>query len=234
MKRITIALVGDFDEKIQTLVALNSSIEHVRPALAFELNAEWVPTDETDKVLSSYTQYQGIWIVPGSPYKNDEGVFAVIRKAREKNIPILGTCGGFQYMIIEYAKNVLKIKNAGHEEIDPAADLVISKLSCSLKGKQEIVEIRDTDSWPFDVLKTDRLVGHYFCGYGVNPSYHEILNHYPFVFTAFSSTGEVRAFELKEHRFFKGTLFQPSLDSSPEKPNPFVVSFFEACDKYAL
>lgn len=224
-----IALVGDFDEKIHTLVALNASVEHVRPHLTSELAAEWVPTNEVDKILFSSNNYQGIWIVPGSPYKNDEGVFAVIRRAREKNIPILGTCGGFQYMIVEYAKNVLKIKNAGHEESDPDATPVISKLACSLKGQNEVVEITNKSSWLYEVLKTDKIVGSFYCSYGLNPDYFEVLNQDPFVFTAFSPTGEVRAFELKGHRFFKGTLFQPSLLSSKETPNPLIVDFFEQC-----
>ncbi len=234
MKRIRIALVGDFDEKIHTLVALNKSIDHAKQSLSFELNAEWVPTVEVDKILSASNYYDGIWIVPGSPYKNDEGVLAVIRKAREKNIPILGSCGGFQYMVLEYAKNVLKIQQANHEETNPDGISIISKLSCSLKGQQERVKIKDKSSWLYHVLKTDEVVGSYYCSYGVNPQYFEKINQPPFAFTAFSSTGEVRAFELKGHRFFKGTLFQPSLDSSYKTPNPLILDFFNVCNESLL
>jgi CTP synthase (UTP-ammonia lyase) len=149
--------------------------------------------------------------------------------AREENIPIIGSCGGFQYMIIEYAKNVLKIKGAGHAESEPEAISVISKLSCSLKGQQELVSIADKSSWLYKVLHTETIVGQYYCSYGVNPAFQESLKKLPLVFTAYSPTGEVRAFELTTHRFFKGTLFQPSLDSSAENPNPLIISFFEAC-----
>src|SRR5688572_8704612 len=147
MKRIKIALVGDFDEKISTLVALNQSIEHCRRHVPFELEAEWISTETIEKILPGLREYSGIWIVPGSPYKNDEGVYQVIRMAREDNISIMGSCGGFQYMILEYAKNVLKIKDAGHEECDSDSVPVISKLSCSLKGQQELVSITDNGSW---------------------------------------------------------------------------------------
>ena len=229
MKRITIALVGDFDEKISTLVALNQSVEHCRSQLPFALDCEWVPTDHVDKIFSQPEKYNGIWIVPGSPYKNDAGVYEVIRTAREKNIPINGSCGGFQYMILEYAKNVLQITNVGHEENEPDTVHIISKLHCSLKGQEELVNITDRNSWLYHVLKTDTIIGRYYCSYGLNPVYRERLNNFPFVFTAVSPTGEVRAFELRNHRFFKGTLFQPSLDSSPDKPNPLIVSFFKAC-----
>jgi CTP synthase (UTP-ammonia lyase) len=202
--------------------------------LSFELNAEWVPTVEVNKILSASNYYDGTWIVPGSPYKNDEGVFAVIREAREKNIPILGSCGGFQYMVLEYAKNVLNIQEANHEETNPGGISIISKLHCSLKGQQERVEIKDKNSWLYEVLKEDEIVGLYYCSYGVNPQYFEKLNQPPFTFTAFSSTGEVRAFELKGHRFFNGTLFQPSLDSSFKTPNPLLVNFFNICSRKAI
>jgi CTP synthase (UTP-ammonia lyase) len=49
------------------------------------------------------------------------------------------------------------------------------------------------------------------------------------MFTAFSASGEPRAFELRAHRFYNGTLFQPALDSTPENPNPLLVSFFNKC-----
>ena len=174
-------------------------------------------------------EHDGIWIVPGSPYKNDAGVYQVIQMARENDVPIMGSCGGFQYMILEYATNVLKIKDAGHEEINSKAVPVISKLSCSLKGQEELVLIPDKRSWLYKVLGMESITGKYYCSYGLNPAFQERLNLSPFVFTAFSPTGEVRAFELMTHRFFKGTLFQPSLDSSLENPNPLITSFLEAC-----
>ena len=174
-------------------------------------------------------EHDGIWIVPGSPYKNDAGVYQVIQMARENDVPIMGSCGGFQYMILEYATNVLKIKDAGHEEINSKAVPVISKLSCSLKGQEELVLIPDKRSWLYKVLGMESITGKYYCSYGLNPAFQERLSLSPFVFTAFSPTGEVRAFELMTHRFFKGTLFQPSLDSSLENPNPLITSFFGAC-----
>ena len=132
-------------------------------------------------------------------------------------------------MIIEYAKNVLNFTDAGHAENEPDAIPVVSKLSCSLKGQEELVSITDKSSWLYKVLREDTVVGKYYCSYGINPAFQESLNKLPLVFTAFSPTGEVRAFELKTHRFFKGTLFQPSLDSSEANPNPLINSFFEAC-----
>jgi CTP synthase (UTP-ammonia lyase) len=78
-------------------------------------------------------------------------------------------------------------------------------------------------------LQQEVITGYFNCAYGVNPAYTEKLNQYPFVFTAFSESGAVRGVELKGHRFFVGTLFQPPLESTPEVPNPLILRFFELC-----
>jgi CTP synthase (UTP-ammonia lyase) len=230
MKRIQVGLVGDFNENKHTHVALNKCVEHCKKQLHFQLEATWIPTESvTDSFLADHP-YHGFWFTPGSPYNNDENVYHAIRWARENNFPALGTCGGFQYMIVEYARHVLGLQHAGHEESEPAQDqLIISKLSCSLKGQQEEVHITDLDSWLYKILGSNRITGHFNCNYGVNPVYQKALNQYPFVFTAFATNGEARAFEIKTHRFFKGTLFQPPLDSTAERPNPLIMDFFHEC-----
>jgi CTP synthase (UTP-ammonia lyase) len=229
-KRIQIGLVGDFSEKIHTHIALNDAIEHCKPHLGFRLEATWIPTNAINGNFLAQHRYNGFWIAPGSPYANDDGVFELIRYARENDFPLLGTCGGFQYMVVEYAKNVLGFSDAGHEESQPdAKQLIISKLACSLKGQQEKITITDRHSWLFDVLKKDSFTGSFYCGYGVNSAFTRLIDQYPFVFTAFSPDNEPRAFELKAHRFFAGTLFQPPLDSSPENPNSLLISFFKKC-----
>lgn len=232
-KRIQIGLVGDFSEKIYTHVALNNAIEHCKPQLKFTLETTWIPTETiTDNFLAQHT-FEGFWITPGSPYKNDEGVYKLIQWSRENDFPLFGTCGGFQYILVEYARNVLGFKTAGHEETEPHAEqLVISKLSCSLKGVFEEITITDKQSWLYRVLKTDKITGQFNCSYGVNPTYQNVLNQYPMVFTAFSISGEPRALELKAHRFFNGTLFQPPLDSKPDKPSPLMLSFFNTCARH--
>jgi CTP synthase (UTP-ammonia lyase) len=229
-KRIQVGLVGDFSQNIYTHVKLNEAIEHCRPYLNFALEAIWIPTENVNESFLADHHFDGFWITPGSPYKNDEGVYNLIRWSRENNFPLFGTCGGFQYMVVEYARNVLLFDKAGHQESEPGAEqLIISRLSCSLKGQQEEVSIADQHSWLHEVLQANKITGYFNCSYGVNPVYQTLLNQYPMVFTAFSPTGEPRALELKTHRFFRATLFQPPLDSSAEKPNPLMLSFFNQC-----
>jgi CTP synthase (UTP-ammonia lyase) len=230
MKRICIGLVGDFSEKIHTHVALNHSLEHCRPHLPFRFDAQWIATPSLNETGLAENKFHGCWIVPGSPYLNDEGVLNTIKWAREHEFPLLGSCGGFQYMVLEYARNVLGMADAAHEESDPHSGThIISKLSCSLKGRQEEVFIKDRQSWLYRVLNREKITGHFYCSYGFNASYHKIFEESRLSFTAFSGDGEVRAFGLKTHPFFNGTLFQPSLESSSENPNPLILDFIRRC-----
>ena len=227
MKRICIALVGDFSEKIHTHLALNNAIEHCRKHLDFLIETRWLSTTSLPHQGLDQNEFQGCWIVPGSPYENDEAVLSTIRWARKNNFPLLGSSGGFQYMILEYARNVLQLGNAMHEETSAdAVAPVISKLSCSLKGRQEDVLITDKSSWIYRVLKKEKITGHFYCNYGFNEKYKDFFDD-AFSFTAHSEDGGVRACELKGHRFFNGTLFQPSLDSTIDKPNPLLMDFFK-------
>ena len=85
---------------------------------------------------SLFDRFSGVWVTPGSPYKNLEKTLWAIRFARENGIPCFGTCGGFQHMVLEYARNVLGYEDAQHAEYDPyASSLFISALACSLAGR---------------------------------------------------------------------------------------------------
>ena len=62
--------------------------------------------------------YAGWWIAPGSPYRSMNGALRIIRYAREHDVPLLGTCGGYQHVVLEYARNVLGFADAAHAEYE--------------------------------------------------------------------------------------------------------------------
>ena len=99
----------------------------------------WVPTDEVDAMDA----FDGIWVLPGSPYRSEAGAISAVRTARERGIPFLGTCGGFQHAMLEYARNVCGATGVQHAENTPEADdLLIVPLACSLDGHEAAVEVR--------------------------------------------------------------------------------------------
>ena len=136
-------------------------------------------------------------------------------------------------MIIEFARNVCGITNADHEETNPnATDLLISKLTCSLVEQEEELRITDTNSLLFDTIKREKLLGKYFCSYGINGKYIDNLKANGLKLTAISPDGQVRAFEIDKHPFFIGTLFQPALTSTIDEPNPLIIEFVNRSIKH--
>ncbi len=223
-----IAILGDFNPDYSTHHALNESIRQMRKLFSAEIQFDWISTDIFNSKTAFENLYGGLWIAPGSPYKNMQNVLDTITYTRENDVPTLGNCGGFQHLLIEFARNVCGLENADHEETNPDAnDLIISKLSCSLVQQTEELTIIDTDSILFNALKKDRLIGRYFCSYGLNDKYVELFRTNGISFTSKSADGQWRSFEIKTHPFFVGTLFQPALTSTLAEPNPIIVEFIK-------
>ena len=96
-----------------------------------------MPTD--GDVEAGLDAVDGVWVVPGTPYRDDDAVYAAIGRARESGLPLLGTCGGFQYAVVELARSMAGL-DARHAETDPDADApVVAPLACSLVGEQRTV-----------------------------------------------------------------------------------------------
>ena len=78
------------------------------------LSWEWVHTASIDGDAGARLQgFSGIWLVPASPYANERGALASITHARSRGVPFLGTCGGFQHALLEFARGVLGLRQAG-------------------------------------------------------------------------------------------------------------------------
>src|SRR5215469_1511201 len=134
--QVTVAIIGDHDPSSVTHQATDASLDHAAAALGVDLAHRWVPTpDLAANAGSALAGDSAVWIAPGSPYASMDGALAAIRLAREEGVPLIGTCGGFQHVVIEYARNVLGYRDAQHAEYDPnASTLFVTPLSCSLAG----------------------------------------------------------------------------------------------------
>lgn len=225
-----IAILGDFNPVYKTHHALNDSTRQIKKYFESEIQFDWIATDIFDYQAAFNNMYCGLWIAPGTPYKDDENVIRTIKYARENSIVTFGNCGGFQYMVIEFARNVCGIDNANHEESHPESEyLVISKLSCSLIEQQENLELIDKDSIIYHTIKKEKFIGRYFCNYGINQKFLEALTSNGLNFTTKSEDGQMRSFEIKSHLFYVATLFQPALTSSENEPNPIILKFVRKC-----
>lgn len=226
-----IAIVADFNAANSSHRATNLAIEHVSGLLGATFDVSWVATDQLTPATAAaqLKSFRGIWIGPASPYRNMEGALAAIRFARECQIPLLGTCGGFQHIIIEYARNVLGLLDAEHEESQPgASQLVISRLACSLVGRTMTVTLQP-GSVVAGLYGQSTTEEQYLCNFGVNPGFVDRLRGGRLQGVGSDLEGVIRAVEMKDHPFFIGTLFLPQLSSSATRPHPLISGFLKAC-----
>lgn len=222
----SIALLGEYTPSFPPHPATDAAIEHSRQLLAMEVTATWVSTNDIDPAL--FEHYSGIWVAPGSPYKSMEKTLWAIRHARENKIPCFGTCGGFQHIVIEYARNVLGFKDAQHAEYDPyASNLFISQLACSLLGREMQLNFVP-ESRIAAIYGQVSAKEQYYCNFGVNPDRANQLKQGPLKITGVDAEGEIRVIEYPDHPFFIATLFVPQTLSTPESPHPLVTALLEA------
>ena len=179
-----------------------------------------MPTDAVEKLA----EFDGIWVAPGMPYRNAEGVLGAIRHARLTLTPFLGTSAGFQYALIEVARNVLGLTEAEHQKSNPAAHTpLISKLDAALVRMRGRVRfgggtvIRRAYGAP-------EAVEEYHCSFGLNPRYRRLIEG-PLTVSGVDDQDEVRAVELDRHPFFVATLFLPEMNAD----SPLVRAFATAC-----
>lgn len=226
-----IAIIGEYNKDFRPHTATNESIEHSRILIDEEFIAEWVPTDFVEENLEAVIKkYDGFWIAPGSPYKSLKGAIALIKHTRISSIPTLGTCGGFQHMVIEFARNVLGLEDAEHAEYDPyASKLVVNPLTCDLKGEPLEIEIISKESKTFSIYGSHRIKEKYYCNFGLNPSYQETINENGFKIVGSDKYREARILELENHPFFIATLFVPQDNSTVESPHKLVTEFIRCC-----
>jgi|SRR6266581_281808 len=224
---IRIGLVGDFDEKIPAHRAIPIALDMAAKLLERAVVWEWIGTQEIvgTKRLEGLN---GVWCVPASPYRSMEGALQAIRWARENKRPFLGTCGGFQHAVIEYARSVLGWRDAEHAETSPdAARPVITLLSCDLVEKTDTIRLHPGSrvAAAYGCLEVEE---GYRCRYGLNAVFEKALLSGPLHATAFDAAGEVRAVELKDHPCFIATLFQPERRALEGKIPPLAVAFVTA------
>ncbi|WP_033211738.1 CTP synthase C-terminal region-related (seleno)protein [Kitasatospora phosalacinea] len=230
-RTVRVALVGDRSPHVpahrrgpRMLAAL---LEAGGPAV----EPYWVGTAEVD--AEELAEFDGVWLVPGSPYRSEAGAVTAARTARERGLPFLGTCGGFQHAVLEFARHACGIAGAAHAEQQPGADeLVIVPLSCSLYRQEGGIRLVP-GSAAHRLLGAERATARYNCGYTLAPGYLEALRAHGMRFTGHDLDGEVRVAELPSHPFWLATLFQPELSPGHEGPHPFVRAFARAAARHA-
>jgi CTP synthase (UTP-ammonia lyase) len=225
-----LALVGDYSPAVAAHRAIPRALELAGAATKTALTWQWVATGDLHHAPRDLAKFSAVWLVPASPYASMAGALAAVRFARETHRPFLGTCGGFQHALIEFARHVAGLTAADHAETHPhGATLVVAPLACPLVEQTGPLHFA-----PGSLLRAaygrDTAQEGYHCNYGLNPPHRAALERAGLRFTALDEHGEVRAAELPAtvHPFFVGTLFQPERAALREELPPLVAAFVRA------
>jgi CTP synthase (UTP-ammonia lyase) len=223
MPTAKLALVGDRSPSVRAHTRIPQIVDALRRREGIVLDPYWIPSEEATDLES----FDGMWVVPGSPYRDPERVIAAVRTARTEGIPFLGTCGGFQHAVLALARDLAGIDAAWHAEYGPEGEQVIVALECSLVGHEGAIEYTPGTTMA-SIAGVERSLERYHCSYGIAPEYLEQLADSGVVFSAHDEDGAVRALELPGHPFFLGTLFQPELAGDGSRAHPVIRAFAEA------
>jgi CTP synthase (UTP-ammonia lyase) len=226
-----IALVGDRSANVRAHARIPALIDALLQRDGIALDPYWIATP--DVAGCDLSRFDAIWLVPGSPYDNADGAIGAVRTAREPGLPFLGTCGGFQHALLEFARNVCGLSAVENAEVTPEADEhLIVQLECSLKGHEEAVMIVP-GTRAAKISGPGRRTERYHCDYGLNSAYLERLSQGGLSFSGFDDDGRVRIAELPGHPFFVATLFQPELHGDGSQPHPIIVAMAQAAAEHA-
>jgi CTP synthase (UTP-ammonia lyase) len=216
----TIGLLGD-DRGHRSHQELNALVP--RLADEYDVTAVWLPTDSRPDV----TSYDGIWLVPGSPYADDDAVLDILCHVRTTGIPFLGTCGGMQYAVMEFLHNALD-RQATHAESDGERDdNAVVALACSLYGRSAMV--RPVPDTRFAGWVAEPFEGMHFCNYAPSGESIAALESAGVVVGATGDEAGAEVLEFPDHPFYVVSMFQPHIGALEGAPiHPLIAAFVRA------
>lgn len=230
---IHVGLIGEFQPEVKAHQAIPQAFELASKELGCTFEYEWLPTPLLEQATEHrLAAYQALWFVPGTPYASLDGALRAIQYAREHSLPTLGTCGGCQHMIIEYARNVLGMAEADHAESNPDAALkLIVPLVCS-RTELETDCVLTPGSQVATIYGANEVTERYgTCNYGPNAQFWPALEQGGMLVSGKDCEGDARIIELGSHPFFVGTLFQPELSAYRKIVHPLIKAMLQTANR---
>lgn len=230
-------------------ISVIESLKHAAYATGQKPELHWLDATEYEKdpkQLRELKKYDGILIPGGFGARGVEGKLKVIEYCRTNKIPYFGLCYGMQLLVIEYARHLLKLKDATTHEINPKAEHLVIDVMPDQKeklarkdyggsmrlGEYEAKLTKGTIA--YEAYKRQTIMERHRHRYEVNPQYVEELKAAGLVFSGTSPDGvlmEIAELPKEKHPFFLATQFHPEFQSSLIAPHPLFVAFLEACKK---
>lgn len=249
---VTIGFVGKYLSLKESYKSLTEALVHAGANLDAKVNIKWIDSENLEKTnLHELEELDGILIPGGFGERGVEGKILAIQYARENKIPFLGICLGMQLSIIEFARNVLGIKEATSSEFDPKTSHPFIYMIEDFIDQEGQKQIR-THTSP---LGGTMRLGEYECElkeetyiqkaygnakiikerhrhrYEANPKYRSMLEEKGLIISG-ESNGLIETLELSDHPWFVAVQFHPEFTSRLQSPNPVILEFVKQSLKH--
>jgi CTP synthase len=242
---VNIAVVGKYVELQDAYKSIAESFIHSGAANECKVKVNWIHSEEinADNVSEKLQTYHGLLVAPGFGNRGIEGKIESVKYARENNVPFLGICLGMQCAVIEYARNVLKLKDAHTTEINPDTTHPVIDI---MEHQKEILKKGGTmrlgsyacnledKSKAFDCYKNSEIQERHRHRYEFNNDYKAQLEENGMRTTGVNPESSlVEIVEIDQHPWFVGVQSHPEYKSTVAKPQPLFVGFVNAALTYS-
>ena len=248
---IDVGIVGKYTDLPDAYKSLYEALVHGALANNIGINIKWINSEilENNNINKQLKGIDSIIVPGGFGERGIEGKINATKYARTNKIPFLGICLGLQLSVIEFSRNVLKLKDANSSEFANTDNNVIGLLTEWLRdGKKEIRSKKsdvggtmrlgaypckiEKNTLAYKIYKSSNIKERHRHRYEVNAEYEKKLSLKGLIFSGKSPDGSLpEIIELKAHPWFLGVQFHPELKSRPFKPHPIFKSFIEATKK---
>ncbi|MGZ3918639.1 MAG: CTP synthase [Bacteroidia bacterium] len=239
-KEVKIGLIGKYVELKDSYKSISEAFIHAGSVNDCKVVVEWIHSESLteENVSEKLKDLKGVLVAPGFGNRGIEGKIAAIKFVREHNIPFLGICLGMQCAVIEFARNVLGLKDAHSREMNPATsspviDLLenqktISHMGGTMRLGSYACELEE-GSLVYKIYGTKIIHERHRHRYEFNNEYKKQFIEAGMVLSGINpDAGLVEIFELPDHPFYIGVQFHPEYKSTVENPHPLFVSFVKA------
>ncbi len=237
-EQVKIAMVGKYVTLADSYVSVNHALKHAGAKIGKEVSIDWIDSETINGNIDKLSGYNGILVPGGFGSRGAEGIIKTANFAREKNIPYLGICFGFQLAAVAFGRSVCKFGDANSTELDPnttnpIVDLLpeqktVSNMGGSLRlGAHEIIVKENTIA--HKTYNSSRVTRRHRHRYEINKKYLDIFEKNGMVFSAESDNSKrMEILEIPSHKFYLGVQFHPEFNSRPGYPEESFEAFIRA------
>ncbi len=237
---VTIALVGKYVEYPDSYLSVREALRHAGLLHDRSVEIQWIHSEDVEKYGpdAMLGTANGIVVPGGFGPRGVEGMVETARYAREHRVPYLGLCLGLQVMVVEWARNILGLKDANSSEIDPDTPHPVIHIMeeqgsvTSMGGTMRLgsYPCRPVENTLAMAVYNERDVSErHRHRFELNNSYREVLENSGLIMSGLSPDGSlVETGEIKDHPYMLGVQFHPEFQSRPNKPHPLFGGFIAA------